>query len=105
MDIQTLISDVDTLCDNEAATGSSGYLSNVRYVLKQLASYVARREQGIEARVAGMVDTALGIETRADAHIAQIVTDGEAMTRPVQPVTESKRRLPTLADDEQDESA
>ena len=105
MNIQTLISDVYTLCDDEAASGSSGYLSNVRYVLMQLASYVARREQAIPAVRASMVDTALGIETRAEAHIAQIVTDGAAMTRPVQPVTESKRRLPTLADDNQSEGA
>lgn len=85
MNIQSLVSDIDSLCDDEAATGTTGHLENVRYVLEQLASYVAKREQAIEARLAGMVDDAHGIETRADAHMTQLAIDASAMGRPGDP--------------------
>ncbi len=98
MNIQTLISDVDTLCDNESAAATTGHLANVRYILENLATYVARREQAIEARTSGEVDVALGIETRADAHMTQLAIDGEAMIRPVQPVKITTRRLPRIED-------
>ena len=101
MNTEQLVSDIDDLCDEEAATGSTGHLANVRYVLEHLASYIARREQAIEARTAGCDDDALGIETRAEAHITQLAIDASAMVRPVQPQPVSTRRLPTL--DDQDE--
>lgn len=82
MNLENLVSDIDSLCDDEAATGSASHLAHVRWVLEQLASYVARREQGIEARTEGYVDTALGIEMRADAHVTQIGIDASAMLRP-----------------------
>ncbi len=82
MNIQTLASDIESLCDDEAATGSAGHLASVRHILGQLASYIARREQAIEARTSGMIETAMGIETRADAHITDIAVDASAMVRP-----------------------
>lgn len=98
MNIENLVGDIDTLCDEEAALGSTGHLASVRYVLEQLASYVARREQGIEARTAGDVETASGIETRADAHIHDIGIDASGMERPVQASPAPTRRLMTLDD-------
>ena len=98
MDLQNLASEIESICDNEAATGDAGHLRNVRGLLERLASYVARREQAIEARLAGCCDTALGLETRADAQIGDIATDASGMVRPIQPGAYSMpaKRLPTL---------
>ncbi len=85
MNIETLAHDIESLCDDEAALGSTGHLANVRHILGQLASYMARREQAIEARMSGMIETACGIETRAEAHVEQIAIDASAMVRPGDP--------------------
>ena len=98
MDLQNLASEIESICDNEAATGDVGHLRNVRGLLERLASYVARREQAIEARLAGYCDTAMNLETRADAQIGDIATDASAMVRPVPADAYSMpaERLPTL---------
>lgn len=80
MDIPSLIQDVTTLCNNEAADGTSSHLRNVRGMLESLASYVSKREQAIEARVEGIND-AMGLEGRAELQILDLTNDGNAMMR------------------------
>ncbi|MHA1574404.1 MAG: hypothetical protein ACTSX8_10465 [Alphaproteobacteria bacterium] len=98
MNLEKLVADIDSHCDDEAASGDINRLGDLRYVLEQLASYADKRERGVKARLAGNVDDACKLETWADAQATQLGIDASAMVRPVQSRVQPTRRLPTLDD-------